>query len=82
MDHEEKQIQLLMDYQNTFTSPAGERVIADLKKKIQNFDDSPFRVHHDVNCLIYEEGRRSVLLDIKRMVEKNPNEERQKTAKG
>jgi len=84
MTPEQQREQLKKDYQGTFGTVEGKRVLEDLVRrsgirrgavsadKTQPID--PYRV-------VYEEGRRAVVLHIQLMVEKVAYEERSKTAK-
>jgi len=68
--------QLVIDYHKVFATPEGKRVLADLRKRCPFLTDS-IATHGgiDVNKLLYFEGQRSVLLQIYRMLHRDPNEE-------
>lgn len=84
MDREDKQKQLVMDFQNTFTSEGGKRVLADLRKK-STYDVSSISTDKsrpiDVNRLIYDEGQRAVIIYIFRMLGMKLDKEKQEFAK-
>lgn len=69
---EEKKEQLKMDYLETFTSPAGKRVLADLRR-LSHFDLSIIPTgndgHIDVYNVMRNEGMRAVLIHILRKIE-------------
>jgi len=72
---------LTLAYRNTFTSPEGERVLADLGKRCPLLRSS-IRADKgiDVNKLLFLEGQRSVLLHIYSMLNRDPNAETQDKA--
>ena len=70
--------QLVTDYSLVFNSEHGKRVFADLRKKALLLDKSAKEVNPtlDVEALIYQEGQRSVLLYIFKMLNTDPYAER------
>ena len=82
MNEREDRQQLVMDYQTIFKSPRGKAVLEDLEKKALNLKRSRFEDGYNVNQLIFEEGRRSVILYIQRMLEVRTDVERPTQAKG
>jgi len=67
---------LVRDYLKTFESPEGKRVLDDLARKCPLLRDTITVTHGvDVNKLLVEEGRRSVLLHIYKMLHRDPNAE-------
>lgn len=81
VDREDKQKQLIMDFQNTFASEGGKRVLADLRKK-SNIDGyfnlekvfTPIQV-------AFAEGQRSMMMHIYTMLKKDPYKEKQQGAR-
>lgn len=68
--------QLVIDYQTVFASERGKRVLADLCKRAPLLTDSINITNGiDVNKLLVQEGRRSVVLHIYKMLGRDPNEE-------
>ena len=68
--------QTVIDYQSTFNTEKGKRVLADLRKRCPFLCDTINTSSGiDVNRLLYLEGQRSVLLHIYRMLRRDPNEE-------
>lgn len=68
--------QLIIDYQRTFNSEEGKRVLADMRKLCPFLTESINTTNGvDVNKLLIHEGRRSVLLHIYKMLHRDPNEE-------
>jgi hypothetical protein len=68
--------QLLIDYHNTFASPEGQRVLADLRKltplltgKLDYFNGV------NTNMLLVLEGQSNVLKHIYQKLGKDPNED-------
>jgi hypothetical protein len=77
--HDKKQ--LLLDYQRTFGSPEGKRVLDDLRRKCTYLTSSIATSQGvDVNKMLIEEGRRSVLCHIYDMLRRDPYEERPERA--
>jgi hypothetical protein len=67
---QEKFIQLVMDYKNTFESEAGKRVLADLINRTTMYNvrlQSPI----DSYQVVLEEGRRSVIVYILKKLSAN-----------
>lgn len=84
-DKDDEQKQLIMDFQNAFTSEGGKRVFAKLIKETKaDFcivpHDNLGRI--DAFEIMRNEGRRSVIVYIRRMLKKDPYQEIQKVAKG
>lgn len=69
--------QLIIDYKETFGGIHGERVLERLSKFCN--ENEPCIVRHDALGTAYNEGARSVILHIRKMLNRSP-EERQKTA--
>lgn len=68
--------QLIIAYHNTFNSPEGKLVLADLRKHCPMLTESiAVSGGIDVNKLLVYEGQRSVLLYIYKMLHRDPNEE-------
>lgn len=67
---------LLIAYRNTFLSPEGQKVLADLRKKCPTFDN-PVGTSNgvDVNALLVQTGQNNVLKHIYKMLGKDPNAE-------
>lgn len=71
-----KRKRLAVDYQRTFGSPEGKRVLADLRKHCPLLMESiSLAGGVDVNKLLVLEGQRSVLLYIYKKLRLDPNEE-------
>lgn len=74
---------LIIDYQRTFNTEAGQNVLKDLRKKAPLMDDGLNTQNGvDVNSLLVNQGRNDVILYIYKMLKKDPYEEREKLAKG
>lgn len=68
--------QLIIDYQKTFNSEEGKRVLTDLRRRCPFLTDSiAVTSGIDTNKLVYNEGQRSVLLHIYKMLRRDPNAE-------
>ena len=68
--------QLVIAYKNSFESPEGKLVLDDLKKHCPLLTESINCSNGiDTNKLVYQEGQRSVLLYIFKMLRRDPNEE-------
>ena len=67
MDKPDEVKQLEMDYTIQFGSPAGERILDDLKR-VGGYNKSLYEIGDDVNSLAYLEGRRSIVLHILDMI--------------
>jgi len=70
--------QLIIDYQETFNAESGKRVLADMKKKANyNFAVVPKDNlgHTDIYEVMRNEGKRSVIVHIESMLQKDPNKE-------
>lgn len=68
MDKPKELEQLLLDYKVQFGSPAGERILDDLKLQ-GNYDDALFNPGDDSLTLAYLEGRRSMVIYILGLIE-------------
>ena len=79
MDREDKQKQLVMDFQNALTSEGGKRVLKRLSELCN--ENEPTYVDNNALGTAYKEGQRSVILHINKMLAKNPNLERQEKAR-
>ena len=68
--------QLLLDYRNTFNSPEGKRVLADLKKRCPLLS-GPLGIAKgvDVNMMLVMEGQSNIVKHIYTMLNRDPNEE-------
>lgn len=68
--------QLVIDYQRTFATVEGKRVLEDLRKRAPLLTDSiQLSGGIDPNKLIFLEGQRSVLVYIYKMLNRDPNME-------
>lgn len=73
--------QLIIDYKQTFATDSGKRVLADLRRRCPMLTEAIDATKGvDVNRILIEEGRRSVVLHIYKMLKLDPNEERQTRA--
>ena len=80
---EDDKKQLIIDYKQTFEPPAGQRVLADLKKRSKVLLaliplDKNGRL--DSHMMVYQNGRRSNVLHIYAQLEKDPYEVKQTKA--
>ncbi len=71
--------QLIKDYLNAFTTPGGQRVLADLSRRCYEFK-STF-VDHNPTGTAYKNGARDVILDIRATLISDPNKDEQIQAK-
>ena len=78
-DRKDKMKQLIMDYQGTFGTAEGKRVLEDLSGR--GHQNTATYVVGDTHHSAYQEGMRCVILHIRAMIAKNPNEDRQEQAK-
>jgi hypothetical protein len=73
-----------MDYQNCFATQGGKRVINDLKEFVR-WDTSVIPMDNngrtDEYMVMRNEGKRSVIYHIERMLKKKPHEEKQEKAR-
>lgn len=67
-----------MDFQNTFTSEGGKRVLGRLSEFCN--ENKPTYVDQNSMGTIYKEGQRSVILHIRYMLNKDPNAVKQEEA--
>lgn len=79
MDREDEQKQLIMDFLNAFASESGKRVLKRLSKLCK--ENEPTYVDGNTHGSAYKEGQRSVILHIRKMLAKNPHEEKQEIAR-
>ena len=79
MDRDDKAKQLVMDFLSAFTSEGGKRVVERLSKLCN--ENEPTYVDGNTHGSAYKEGQRSVILHIRRMLAKNPHEEKQEVAR-
>jgi len=70
--------QLVMDFRETFTGPHGERVLASLSDI--GFENKVTFVQNDPTGSAFNEGKRFVMLHIRRMMAVDPNIERKPNA--
>ena len=71
---------LLHAYHVTFDSPEGQVVLADLRRRCPLLTESLSTANGvDVNRLLIEEGRRSVLVYIYKMLKRLPYDENRQT---
>jgi len=66
MTPEEQKKQLIRDYQFTFGSPDGQRVLADLS--LQTYENMMTYVDDNPHGTAFNEGRRAVILHIRRLL--------------
>ena len=71
MDRSDQQRQLIMDFQSTFTSEGGKRVLERLSVLCN--ENEPTYVDNNALGTAYKEGQRSIILHIGKMLAKNPN---------
>lgn len=79
MDRDAKQRQLIIDFQNVFTSEWGTRVLERLSLLCN--ENEPTFVDQNPTGSAYKEGQRSVILHIRKMLAKNITDEKQESAK-
>lgn len=79
MDQKDKTKQLLMDFHNAFDNDGGKRVLANLSFECN--EESLSFVRNDPYSTAYNEGKRYVILHIRRVLATDPNKERQTEAK-
>jgi len=70
--------QLIMDFQTTFSSDSGKRVLSQLSEVC--FENKLTYVDGNPGKSAYNEGRRDVLLGIKSLLRANPHTKRQEEA--
>ena len=68
-----------MDFQKTFDTPFGKRVLENLSKVCG--EESPSYIDQNPYGTAYAEGKRAIILYIKKKLKKSVVEERQQTAK-
>jgi hypothetical protein len=75
--------QLIRDFRFAFGSPEGKRVLEDLRHRAMMIDMSAVELdkHLNTNGVMFNEGRRSVLLYIYKMIESDPYKDRPSTVK-
>ena len=74
MTQEERLKQLIMDYKNCFLSESGKRVVENLSREC--YENAVTFIRNEPDSTAFNEGKRYVLLHIKRILSKNPNETR------
>lgn len=76
--------QLVIDFQATFDTDNGKRVLVKLRS-LSTFNRSSVSADRsvtiDINRLLYDEGQRAVILYIDRFLALDPNKKKQVTAK-
>jgi len=70
MTPEEQKQQLVRDYHFVFGSPDGQRVLADLA--VQGYEDILTYVPGDANGSAFNEGKRYMVLHIRRILKLEP----------
>ena len=68
----EKEKRRLADYHTVFGTPQGQRVISDLCQRHSVFD--PCHVPGDSHSSSYNDGRRSVVVDLLRYLQTSPEQ--------
>lgn len=79
MDREDKQKQQIMDFQGTFGTEEGKRVLASLSDKCR--EHVATYVAQDTHHTAYFEGMRSVMIYIRMILAKDPNKQKQEKVK-
>jgi len=79
MDREDKQKQLIMDFLNTFTSEGGKRVLEGLSAFC--YENKTTFCQESTHDSAFAEGARSVILYIREMLAKKPDEKKQEVAR-
>lgn len=88
-DRDDDVKQLIIDFQSTFDTDNGKRVLAKLRS-LTTFhrsnvsaarDQNGQLLKIDTNRLLYDEGQRMVILYIDRLLGLDPNKKKQNTAK-
>ena len=77
-DKDDKAKQLIMDYQGTFGTVEGERVLEHLSKICYEHEAT---LTPTFSGTAYREGMRRVILDIRKQLAKNPHDKKQLRAK-
>lgn len=68
--------QLIIDYQKTFATDSGKRVLADMRKKCPFLCETVAKGGPiDKDRLLFVEGQRSVVWYIYKMLHRDPNQE-------
>ncbi len=83
MDRDDKSKQSMMDFQNTFGSEEGKRVLESLKDMAKyNLAIVPYDNNSriDINAVMRNEGKRAVITHIEAMLGKDPYKEKQQKA--
>lgn len=78
MDKADEQKQLIIDFMECFGTESGKRVLARLSKLCH--ENEPCIVNGNTHGTAYNEGKRCVILHIRKMLAKDPYQERQKIA--
>lgn len=71
MERSDKAKQLIMDLQNTFNTEGGKRVLDHISNYC--YEKKPTFVDGNPTGTAYQEGKRSVILNIRAQLEKDPN---------
>ena len=79
MDRDDKQKQLIIDYQGTFGTEEGKRVLGRISRLCR--ENEPSFVDHNTHYTAYNEGKRCIMLHIRKMLGKSPHDEKQLKAK-
>jgi hypothetical protein len=74
----EKRNSLILDIQKTFDTGPGKKTLAYLSKLCN--ENEPTYVDHNPNGSAYKEGQRSIILNLRKMLAKDPNEIKQEHA--
>ncbi len=75
----EKRNSTILDFQKTFDTGEGKKVLKRLSRLCN--ENEPTYVDGNSMGTSYKEGQRSIILHIRKMLAKNPNETKQKEAK-
>jgi hypothetical protein len=75
MDREDKRKQLIMDFQSTFATESGKRVLENLSKEC--YENAVTFVRSDSYGSAFNEGKRYVMLHIRRILSLDPYKEKQ-----
>ena len=79
MDREDKRKQLLIDYMTAFGTEGGKRVLDNLSKEC--YEHNVTFVRGESDSTAFNEGKRYVMLHIRRILAKDPHEKRQTEGK-
>jgi len=78
-DQEQAKKRLIIDFKDVFGTKAGERVLNRLSDLCH--ENVACYVDQNPYAMAYHEGKRCVILHIRKMLEKDSRKERQETAK-